>query len=126
MTRDELAAITAGFIDAFNTNDLDATVAFFAPDGIYEEFNGTLSSGHEAVRAAFEPQFTGVFGEMKFIDEDLVLDPVENKAVASWRCTLTVKGEPTSWRGLDFLTYNEEGKVTHKLTYAKTRTPLFE
>jgi hypothetical protein len=126
MTRDELAEITSGFIDTFNTNDLDGTVGYFADDGVYEEFNGRLSVGPEAVRAAFEPQFSGAFGEMKFIDEDLVIDPVNNKAVASWRCTLSVKGQPMSWRGLDFITYNDQGQVSHKLTYAKTKTPLFE
>jgi hypothetical protein len=46
--------------------------------------------------------------------------------MASWRCTLEVKGEPTSWRGLDAMTFDADGKITHKLTYAKTKAPLFE
>ena len=126
MNRAEIEAVTAGFIGAFNTNDLDKMISYFADDGIYEEFNGRTSKGPADVRAAFAPQFEGAFGEMKFLDEDLVIDPTNNKAVASWRCTLTVKGEPMSWRGLDFITYNDDGKVTHKLTYAKTKTPAFE
>ncbi len=125
-TRDELTILTAGFMDAFNTNDLDRMMSYFAPEGIYEEFNGNISRGHEAVRAAFAPQFSGAFGEMKFLDEDLMVDAVAGKVMASWRCTLEVKGEPTSWRGLDAMTFNDEGKLTHKLTYAKTKLPLFE
>lgn len=126
MNREQIADVTASFLEAFNTNDLDAMMSHFADDGVYEEFNGKTSQGLEDVRAAFGPQFEGAFGQMKFIDEDLVIDPSNNKAVASWRCTLSVKGEPTSWRGLDFITYNEDGKVTHKLTYAKTKAPAFE
>lgn len=126
MDRNKLAELTADFIDAFNTNDLDKTVGFFAPEGIYEEFNGTMNVGPEAVRAAFAPQFEGAFGQMKFIDEDLIVDAETNKVMASWRCTLAVKGEPTSWRGLDAITFDEQGRVTRKLTYAKARSPLFD
>ena len=124
-TRDELAAITADFMSAFNTNDLDKTVDYFAADGVYEEFNGTMSRGHDAVRAAFAPQFEGAFGEMKFLDEDLIVDPDAGKVMASWTCTLEVKGQPTSWRGLDAITFDDEGRITHKLTYAKAKVPLF-
>jgi len=125
-TRDSLASITAAFMKASNDNDLDGVMSHFADDGIYEEFNGTQSKGHDAVRAAFQPQFDGAFGEMKFIDEDLMIDPVAAKVMASWRCTLEVQGDPTSWRGLDAMTFDDDGKITHKLTYAKAKTPLFE
>ncbi|MDH4146483.1 MAG: nuclear transport factor 2 family protein [Acidimicrobiia bacterium] len=123
--RAELSALTATFIEAFNTNDLDTVVGFFSTDGVYEEFNGRSSQGHEAVRAAFAPQFSGAFGDMKFLDEDLFIDAETGKVMVSWRCTLEVKGEPTSWRGLDLLHFQGD-KVVRKLTYAKTRVPLFE
>lgn len=125
-TRESLAERTADFMAAFNSMDLDAVMSHFADDGIYEEFNGRLSTGRDAVRAAFTPQFEGAFGAMKFIDEDLMVDAAAGKVMASWRCTLEVKGEPTSWRGLDALTFDADGKITHKLTYAKAKTPLFE
>lgn len=124
-TRASLVAITADFMAAFNDNDLDRMLGFFAPDGIYEEFNGKTSQGLDAVRAAFAPQFEGAFGEMKFIDEDLIVDPEAGKVMASWTCTLEVKGQPTAWRGLDAITYDNDGKITHKLTYAKAKAPLF-
>ncbi len=124
-TRDSLMAATADFLAAFNANDLDRVVSFFAPDGIYEEFNGATSRGPEAVRAAFAPQFDGAFGEMKFLDEDLIVDAEAGKVMASWTCTLEVKDRPTSWRGLDAITFDDEGRITHKLTYAKAKVPLF-
>jgi uncharacterized protein (TIGR02246 family) len=125
LTRDELASITADFLGAFNANDLDKTMSFFADDGVYEEFNGTANKGLDAVRAAFAPQFDGAFGEMRFLDEDLIVDAEARKVMASWTCTLEVKGQPTSWRGLDAMTFDEAGKITHKLTYAKAKSPLF-
>lgn len=125
-TRESLAAVTASFMNAFNTNDLDGVMAHFAADGVYEEFNGRLAEGADAVRAALAPQFEGAFGEMKFLDEDLMVDPEAGKVMASWRCTLEMKGQPTSWRGLDAMTFDADGKVTHKLTYAKAKAPLFE
>lgn len=125
-TRESLAERTAAFLAAFNAMDLDDVMSHFADDGIYEEFNGRESKGPDAVRAALAPQFDGVFGDMKFIDEDLMIDTETGKVMASWRCTLDIKGEPTSWRGLDAMTFNTDGKITHKLTYAKTKAPLFE
>ncbi len=123
--RDELLSLTTAFMEAFNTNDLDGMLSFFAPHGVYDEFNGHVNEGIDAVRAAFTPQFEGAFGEMKFLDEDLFIDAETGKVMASWRCTLTVKGEPTSWRGLDLLHW-EGDKVVRKLTYAKAKAPLFE
>ncbi len=125
-TRDDLVALTAAFLDAFNRNDLDAVVAAMAPDGVYEEFDGTCSRGRDAVRAALEPQFTGAFGDMRFDDEDLVVDEIAGKVMASWRCSLEVRGRRTAWRGLDALTFGGDGLVTRKLTYAKAKVPLFD
>lgn len=124
--RDELAELTARFMEAFNACDLDGVMSFFADEGaVYDEFNNTTSEGVDAIRAAFAPQFAGAFGEMKFLDEDLFIDDVEGKVMASWRCTLEVKGEPTGWRGLDLLHWEGE-RLVRKLTYAKAKAPLFD
>jgi len=95
MERAHLLDLTNRFVEAFNRNDLDAVMTFFADDGIYDEFNGRRNVGKAAVRAALEPQFNGAFGEMKFIDEDMFVDADAGKVMASWRCTLSIKGEPT-------------------------------
>jgi uncharacterized protein (TIGR02246 family) len=125
MDRAHLLDLTARFVEAFNSNDLDGVMAFFADDGIYDEFNGRRNVGKAAVRAALEPQFNGAFGEMKFLDEDMFVDPDAGKVMASWRCTLSIKGEPTSWRGLDLMHFKND-KLVQKLTYAKTKAPLFQ
>lgn len=125
MDRAHLLDLTHRFVEAFNRNDLDAVMAFFADDGVYDEFNGRCNTGKAAIRAAFEPQFSGAYREMKFLDEDLFADAETGKVMTSWRCTLSIKGEPTSWRGLDLLHF-KGNKLVRKLTYAKTRAPLFQ
>ena len=125
MKREELVEITRRFLDAFNREDLDDVMEYFADDGIYDEFNGRRNVGKAAIRAAFVPQFTGAYGVMRFLDEDLFADAATGKVMASWRCTLSVHGQPTSWRGLDLLHF-AGGKLVQKLTYAKAKVPLFE
>jgi uncharacterized protein (TIGR02246 family) len=125
MDRQYLLDLTTRFMNAFNRNDLDTVMSFFADDAVYDEFNGRRNEGKAAIRAAFTPQFTGAFGDMKFLDEDLFIDPDTGKVMASWRCTLAVKGQPTSWRGLDLLHFRGE-KLVQKLTYAKAKVPLFQ
>ena len=125
MDRQLLHHLTTRFIEAFNRNDLDTVMSFFTDDAVYDEFNGKRNKGKAAIRAAFTPQFTGAFGSMQFLDEDLFIDSDTGKVMASWRCTLFVKGQPTSWRGLDLLHFRGE-KLVQKLTYAKTKVPLFQ
>jgi ketosteroid isomerase-like protein len=123
--RQQLIDLTTRFVEAFNRNDLDTVMSFFADDAVYDEFNGTRNEGKAAIRAAFMPQFTGTFGTMQFLDEDLFVDANTGKVMASWRCTLEVHGRPTSWRGLDLLHFRG-GKLVQKLTYAKAKVPLFQ
>jgi uncharacterized protein (TIGR02246 family) len=125
MERAKLIDLTQRFTDAFNRNDLDAVMAFFSDDGVYDEFNGKRNRGKAAIRAAFEPQFRGAFGDMKFLEDDIFVDAEAGKAMISWRCTLSINGKPTSWRGLDLLHF-VDGGVISKRTYAKARVPLFE
>ena len=123
--RQQLADLTRRFMTAFNDNDLEGVMAFFAEDAVYDEFNGARNQGRDAIRAAFVPQFSGRYGAMQFLDDDLFIDADTGKVMASWRCTLAVKGQPTSWRGLDLLHFQGD-RLVRKLTYAKAKVPLFE
>ena len=124
MQRAELEKLVIDFTAAVDRDDLDAVMSYFAEDGVYDEFNGTRSVGKAAIRAAFEPQFTGKFGTIRFLQEDLFVDPVARKAMISWECTLTSKDRAGGWRGLDLLHFDEQGRITLKETYAKTEKPL--
>ena len=125
MRQRELVELVIRFVDAFNRNDLDAVMSFFADDAIYDEFNGTRSRGLAAIRAAFEPQFRGEYGTIRFDTEDVFADADSGKALVRWRCTLEGGARNGSWRGLDIV-HVDAGQITHKLTYAKAPTPHLE
>ena len=125
MERAKLVDLTRRFTDAFNRNDLEAVMAFFSDDSVYDEFNSKRNHGKAAIRAAFEPQFSGAFGKMEFLEDDIFVDAEAGKAMINWRCTLFIKGKLTSWRGLDLLCFAGE-RVILKGTYAKSRAPLLE
>lgn len=118
MTHAELADLVERFTDAFNRVDLDAVMAFIAEDGVYDEFDGRRRVGKAEIRKAFEPQFRGDFGRMRFVTEDLFVDPASGKGLIRWLCTTERNGKVRGWRGLDILHF-ANGLVVEKLTYAK-------
>ncbi len=123
MTRVELRELVLEFTDAFNREDLDGVMAYMAEDALYDEFSGHRAEGAAAIRKAFEPQFAGKFGTMRFREEDLIVDAEAKSAMISWTCTLETPERFGGWRGLDLLFFNEAGKIVRKETYAKTEKP---
>lgn len=119
---DRLKQLTADFTDCFNNDDLDGVMGYFAADAVYDQFDGSPATGLDEIRASFAPQFEGAFGEMRFTDEDLFVDPEANKTMVSWLCSFDTKSGRTGWRGLDLLHFNEDGQIVAKLTYAKAKT----
>ena len=124
MTPETLRTLTLEFTAAFNDNDLDAVMAYFTDDAVYDQFDGQPATGQDAIRAAFQPQFEGAFGTMAFVDEDLFVDADARKAMISWLCTFDTKQGRAGWRGLDILHFDSDGRITQKLTYAKAKRPL--
>src|SRR5581483_3595971 len=84
------------FVAAFNVNDLDAVVTFFAKDAVYRPGDGSEHRGPVAIRRAFEPQFSGAFGTMRFDEHDRVIDDVQRKAAIRWVCRHDLTGAKTS------------------------------
>ena len=122
--RTRLERLVPGVTEAFNRDDLDAVMGYFAEDGVYDEFNGTRSVGKRAIRKAFEPQFAGAFGRMRFHTEDMFVDAACGKALIRWTLTLEEPDRQGAWRGLDILHFREDGALAEKHTYCKARVPL--
>lgn len=125
MTRDELIRLATDFTDAFNRDDLDGVMGYFAEDGIYAEYDGKLGRGLEEIRAAFEPQFRGDFGVIRFLPEDVFADAATGKVMIRWECVLERGGKRRAWRGLDLLHF-AEGRLAEKHTYAKAERLLLQ
>jgi uncharacterized protein (TIGR02246 family) len=123
--RARLEDLVLRFTDAFNREDLDTVMALMTEDAIYDEFNGHVSRGKAAIRAAFVPQFRGDFGTIRFHVEDVFVDGATAKALVRWLCTLETGGIRRAWRGLDILHF-VGGLVAEKHTYAKAEMPRFE
>ena len=111
------------FTAAFNRDDLDGVMEFFTEDALYMEFNGTENRGKDAIRKAFEPQFRGDFGTIRFHTEDFFFDEETGKALSRWRCTVEIEGTPQEWKGLDIY-HLDGGLVKEKHTYAQASIPL--
>jgi uncharacterized protein (TIGR02246 family) len=144
-SRDDLRALVLRFTEAFNENDLDVVMSYFADDAVYVTFDGHVHRGRSAVREAFAPQFRGDFGAICFHAEDAIVDEVTGKAVVRWLCRHEITeggagsgsalaqvkraayrgmfGRVFGWHGLDVIRF-EGGLVREKYTYCRARLPL--
>ena len=125
--------IVREFVEGFNTNDLDAVMAYFADDAVYLPGNGQEHRGRAAIREAFRPQFEDAFGTMRFVVDDQVIDEKSRKATIRWLCQhdltrakpffmrlllTTLYGGRAGWYGTDIFHFDEHGKITGKFSYA--------
>ncbi|MBK17866.1 MAG: hypothetical protein CMM52_03375 [Rhodospirillaceae bacterium] len=121
--RAELEKLVIDFTEAFNRENIDEVMSYFAEGAIYDEFNGIRNEGLEAIRKAFEPQFDGAFGKMRFHTEDMFLDVDAGKAMIRWALTLEEETRAGAYRGLDLLHFRD-GKLVEKHTYCKAKIPF--
>jgi uncharacterized protein (TIGR02246 family) len=137
MTAAQIKDTITKFTDAFNVNDLDRVMTFFSDDAVYEPGDGRTHRGKAEIRVAFEPQFNGAYGALRFDMHDLVIDVDNRKAVSRWVCrhdmsqaksrglVMTLKemiarlflGKRFGWQGLDVFHFDANGKIKGKFTY---------
>ncbi len=121
--RKVLETLVINFTEAFNREDIEAVMSYFSDDAVYEEFTGVENVGLSAIRKSLEPQFSGVFGKMRFHTEDMFIDTSKGKAMVRWLLTLEEEERAGAYRGLDLLHFIN-GKLVQKLTYCKANIPL--
>ena len=120
----KLMAVARGFTESFNVEDVDAMMSYFdANDCVYEDPTGGIHRGAAAVRAALEPNFTGVWGKVRYDSEGLAVDPQSNTAVAWWTLVMSRGEKSKTLRGTDILRFRD-GKLIAKLCYVKARQTL--
>ena len=110
--------------DAYNRNDIDAVMAFFADDAVFDhaagpDINGTRFSGVDTIRSIFEGLFNNV--------ESVKWTPIDtrvygDKAYCEFHRVAKLKsGEIQDFLSIDILTFRD-GLIIHKDTYYKNRT----
>ena len=110
--------------DAYNRNDIDAVMAFFADDAVFDhaagpDINGTRFSGLDTIRSIFEGLFNNV--------ESVKWTPIDtrvygDKAYCEFHRVAKLKsGEIQDFLSIDILTFRD-GLIIHKDTYYKNRT----
>ena len=110
--------------DAFNRNDIDAVMSFFAEDAIFDhatgpDVNGTRIAGVDAIRKAFSGLFETVDSvHWTTLDARIAGD----KAYCEYlRVAEPRSGERQEFHSVDVLTFRD-GLIVHKDTYYKNRT----
>ena len=138
-----LAKTIDEFVEAFNVNDLDRVMLYFADSAVYLPGDGSRHCGIAAIRAAFEPQFSGSFGSMRFDEHERLIDSDSRKAVIRWVCRHDLAGAKSAplwvqiqrlavrltvgsrfgWEGLDVFHFDSNNKIVGKFTYANYSRP---
>ena len=111
---------------AFDAHDLDAIMAHFTDDAVFEsprgpEAFGTRFAGREAVRAAFAGRFAGI-PDVRYGEDDHFVDG--DRGASEWMLSgTTTDGERLEIRGCDLWTFRD-GKIEKKDSYWKIRSAL--
>ena len=110
--------------DAYNRNDIDAVMSFFAEDAVFDHAagpntNGIRFEGLETIRGIFQGLFNNV--------ESVQWTPIDtrvsgDKAYCEFHRIAKLKsGEVQDFLSIDVLTFRD-GLIIHKDTYYKNRT----
>ena len=127
-TSTQQAGITSTLLDeitdAYNRNDTDAVMSFFAEDAVFDhaagpDINGTRFSGLDTIRGIFQGLFDNV--------ESVHWEPIDtrvsgDKAYCEFHRIAKLKsGEIQNLLSVDVLTFRG-GLIVHKDTFYKNRT----
>jgi ketosteroid isomerase-like protein len=108
---------------AFDRHDLDAIMAHFADDAVFEgprgpDRWGQRFVGREAVRDAFAARFSGI-PDVRYADDDHFVDG--DRGASEWTLSgTTTTGHRIEVRGCDLWTIRD-GKIVKKDSYWKIR-----
>jgi ketosteroid isomerase-like protein len=108
----------------FDTHDLDAIMAHFADDAVFDAPRGPDAwgrrvTGRAAIRAAFADRFSSI-PDVRYLDDTHFA--AGNRGASQWTLSgTTTDGERLEIRGCDLWTF-ANGRVVTKDSYWKIRT----
>tara|TARA_B100000676_G_C18090129_1_gene858885 strand:+ start:1372 stop:1761 length:390 start_codon:yes stop_codon:yes gene_type:complete len=117
--REELDDLANRFVGAFNRQNLDDLMSYFAPDAVYEDPYGKKHKTLADIRAQFDVVVNGKLGKISFEAEDRFIDAVAGKVMDSWTLRMWIDHETKeerTMRGLDLLHW-EGDRLIRKITY---------
>ncbi len=109
---------------AFDRHDLDAIMAHFTDEAVFETPRGPdpwgrRVAGKEGVRAAFADRFAGI-PDVRYQRDEHFVDG--DRGASAWTLSgTTVDGERLEIRGCDLWTFHD-GKIVKKDSYWKIRS----
>jgi ketosteroid isomerase-like protein len=124
MEHDAAVRMLEAIAKAFDEHDLDAIMAHFADDAVFEaprgsEAWGTRFEGRDAVRQAFAGRFSGI-PDVRYRDDAHFVDG--DRGASEWTLSgTTTYGQRIEVRGCDLWTFRD-GKVVKKDSFWKIRT----
>lgn len=110
--------------DAFNRHDLDAIMAAFADDCVFESPRGPDSWGRrfvgkEEVRRGLAARFEGM-PDVRYDDGEHF--SCGQRGVSEWTIRgTTITGDRIEVRGCDLWTFNDDGRIIRKDSFWKIR-----
>lgn len=112
-TTQQMRDAVLAYASFFEQGDVEAIVALFTEDAVFEDPVGQPAHvGHEAIRAFFKAGFAAVNGSMVMIPEGEVR-VAERHAACAMRVTCSKAHEPFWIATLDAFTFNQQGLFTH-------------
>jgi steroid delta-isomerase-like uncharacterized protein len=126
MSDDRQLALLRDVLDAFNRHDIDAIMAPFADDCVFESPRGPdrwgrRFSGKEEVRRGLAARFEGIPDVHYGDDEHFACG---RRGVSEWTISgTTVDGVAIDVRGCDLWTFDDDGRITRKDSFWKIREP---
>jgi ketosteroid isomerase-like protein len=111
-------------LDAFNRHDLDAIMAQFGDDCVFESPRGPdpwgrRFTGRDEVRRGLAARFEGI-PDVRWSDDAHFASG--NRGVSEWTLSGTsVDGERIEVRGCDLWTFGHDGKLVRKDSFWKIR-----
>jgi ketosteroid isomerase-like protein len=115
---DDTTAAVNRLNEAINRQDIDALMAVFSLDCVFENTappDGGRFEGQDAVRAFWQRWFASN-PDARFETEEMFT--VGDRCVVRWIYRKTKNGKPWHLRGIDLFRV-QGGRVTEKLAYAK-------